>query len=514
MKKPEIKKPGTPPEVPKYMFREQPNGDVFPSRVVPGNSVLELRSQVYQIAITEEGQLFLQPTETGESPKKIYGDVGANTDRYFRTFERLETNLGINLVGQKGSGKTTTIRVMIKTALMLGYPVIFVNFRLGGPPLYEMMRSITQPVMVVFDEFDKNYYDETDKLGVSVQNTLLPVFDGSVGGGKKLFVIAANDRSKISEFLVNRPSRIRYTQMFNMLPFEVALGYINDNLKDKSMFNMLDFLRLRSYCNTLNFDMLATIVDEMNHNKGTGVIETFNIMFGPNDLSGQIHYIATLKKGDEVLETFAVERRNNHMTPFIQLHIDNSTEDEVTWAEVKNLNAADIISCSDDLMTHRYQKGGIEVELVVIAEGLLEETIADTSFRPLPTETQLRIMQLSEKQREFSIKRSTRLMEVAAAKAVFEQKAGIDDKQGDQLNNLAAETVRQVLGGEVSSKDFSPTLLDLPIHHLKDGAFPGHPNYDPNGVGGDGVLINKNRLSRATGNLISGSGPEAKGTGG
>lgn len=295
-------------EKPNFMFRvHEDNGALMPGRLIPSNSMLELAPKVYEPRIFEDGmtkKLGLFEIEAVKPPNKIYGDVHRHVTRYFRTYERLKTNVGVMLLGQKGSGKTTTARCAIQTALQLGMPIIMVNTLIPGDALVYLMESIEQNCVVIFDEYDKTYgktktsEEDCHKVEHEDQNQILRILDGSVGGGKKLFFIIGNDPAKISEFLINRPSRVRYTQTFSLLPLEVLLPYVKDNLKDCTEIQLLHFKKYRELsCGVLNFDMMAALVDEMNHFPIT-LFEAVVEMFSQIKLNNNITYLAEVKQAD------------------------------------------------------------------------------------------------------------------------------------------------------------------------------------------------------------------------
>ena len=80
-------------------------------------------------------------------------------------------------------------------ALKKFLPVIFVNSYVPGVADY--IASIKQPVVVVFDEFDKTFSNKDEEN--DCQTEMLTLFDG-IYPGKKLFVITCNNINHLNEF--------------------------------------------------------------------------------------------------------------------------------------------------------------------------------------------------------------------------------------------------------------------------------------------------------------------------
>ena len=113
---------------PKHAFRQHSDGSVGVVRMVPGNAIMELAPKVYEIRVVDQyGNLRLFETEMRAPPKKVYGDVHDHTNRYFKRFEQYDQNLGVLFIGEKGAGKTTTLRCMMSTAQQLGMPIILIS---------------------------------------------------------------------------------------------------------------------------------------------------------------------------------------------------------------------------------------------------------------------------------------------------------------------------------------------------------------------------------------------------
>ncbi len=203
------------------------------------------------------GELYFQIIPDLEVPSKIYGtSPQENVNRIINTFNDRYNNsksTGVLLTGDKGSGKTLLTKILATDMITLGHPVIVINEPWCGQKFNELIGSINQPAMVLFDEFEK-VYDEED------QQSLLTLLDGTINSSK-LFVMTSNSRN-INEFLTNRPGRIYYTFEYHGLNAEFVEEYARDKLKNQS--NISTIKAVHSAFSSFTFDMLATIVEEMN----------------------------------------------------------------------------------------------------------------------------------------------------------------------------------------------------------------------------------------------------------
>ncbi len=199
------------------------------------------------------GRLFLQTTNDLELPRKIYGDVDTRTNRVIQTFKDRTKSTGVLLTGEKGSGKTLLSKNLSVQLRKQGISTIVVNEPFCGPVFNELIGNIKDPAMVFFDEFEK-VYDEDD------QKLLLTLLDGTVMT-KKLFVLTTNSRD-VDSHLQNRPGRIFYSFEYDGLEESFIREFAEDNLKNKD--NIDSVVTITAMFATFTFDMLAALIEEMN----------------------------------------------------------------------------------------------------------------------------------------------------------------------------------------------------------------------------------------------------------
>lgn len=180
---------------------------------------------------------------------KLYGDTVQQARRILHTFQaRAGQSTGVLLAGQKGSGKTLLAKyISVRAAAELGVSTIVINEPWSGERFNAFIQTIRQPAIVLFDEFEKVYRKtaeveaaefskqqaEQERLmrhGVAYSSTnaesslisnpsqdaILTLLDG-VYPSTMLFLFTVNDKTKISQNMMNRPGRIYYVLDFSGL---------------------------------------------------------------------------------------------------------------------------------------------------------------------------------------------------------------------------------------------------------------------------------------------------------
>jgi SpoVK/Ycf46/Vps4 family AAA+-type ATPase len=228
----------------------------------------------YQVTFHPMKGYYLTKVASYEIQGKIYGDTIKNSARILNTFTNRENATGVLFCGKKGSGKTLQAKHICIEAAKLGISTILVNSAFSGSPFNEFIQKINIPCVLFFDEFEKIYSggstskitdDDDDNFSVGSksvsQQSLLTLMDGSFPT-KKLFILTANNKFDINEFMLNRPGRIYYYIEFNNLLEEFVKEYSEDNLLNKKHISSV--VKITSIFNDFNFDMLKALIEEMN----------------------------------------------------------------------------------------------------------------------------------------------------------------------------------------------------------------------------------------------------------
>lgn len=215
--------------------------------LAPGNYIVK------QNPMTQE--LYLDRVEDFNRPSKIYGNAIARADRILNTFRDRPNATGVLLTGDKGSGKTLLSKeISMRGAEQFGMPTVIINQPWRGDAFNQFIQSITQPCIVLFDEFEK-VYDRDE------QEEVLTLLDG-VFPSQKLFLLTVNDKWRVDQHMQNRPGRIFYLLEYSGLDADFVREYCEDNLNNKDWIT--DMLLIHGTFYSFNFDMLKAIVEESN----------------------------------------------------------------------------------------------------------------------------------------------------------------------------------------------------------------------------------------------------------
>lgn len=203
-------------------------------------------------------------TDLEVKEEKIYGDRYKKVEKALKSFEATDRNFGIILSGKKGIGKSLFAKMIATESTKRGYPVIVVSRAISG--IAGFISSIEQEAVVIFDEFDKTFSngrsDDDDDEGSSIQDELLPLFDG-IDSGKKMFVITCNELYKISTYFKNRPGRFHYHFNLGNPSVDEIREYLTDKLKPE-FYSQIDGVIRLSAISDVNYDILRALVFELN----------------------------------------------------------------------------------------------------------------------------------------------------------------------------------------------------------------------------------------------------------
>lgn len=233
-------------------YNEQKPGSFYPSSPPKFHSSLPIGT--YSVNYNScASKYYLEKIDDFKISSKLYGDVTKNADRILNTFLDRENSTGVLLCGQKGSGKTLTSKYVSCEAAKLNIPTLVVNSAYSGVTFNNFMQGIQQPCVVIFDEYEKVYARR--------QEALLTLLDG-VYPSKKLFLMTSNSKSKVGQYLMNRPGRLFYVIDFHGINWQLINAYLEENLKDKTHIEAV--LAITVLMSEPNFDMIKALVEEMN----------------------------------------------------------------------------------------------------------------------------------------------------------------------------------------------------------------------------------------------------------
>ena len=227
----------------------------------------ELPALSYDVCFSKEMGFFLtQRPNLIPNEEKIYGSHEKKVRKVMNSFSAFNRNLGLILSGQKGIGKSLFARLLANEAHLQGYPVILVNSYIPG--IDNFLATIEQEVVIIFDEFEKNFQKQDRDANHNPQDDMLSLFDG-MNNGKKLFVITCNDANLLSSYLLNRPGRFHYHFTIGAPEANEIREYLTDKLAAEYYHYIDDVIRFSNISN-VTYDLLRAIAFELNQG------ETFN----------------------------------------------------------------------------------------------------------------------------------------------------------------------------------------------------------------------------------------------
>lgn len=228
------------------------NGTTFR---VSSKEAMDLHEQLpagnYTVAVDMMGNFYLEQIDSFEIPSKMYGNTLRHTDRIINSFWDRPQQTGVLLNGEKGSGKSLLAKNLSVRAAETGIPTIVINNPWTGDKFNQLIQSIEQPCIVLFEKV----YDQDS------QEQMLTLLDG-VFPSKKLFVLTCNDKWRIDAHMRNRPGRIFYMLDFKGLDADFIREYCEDNLNAKQFIERI--VQITGTFSAFNFDMLKALVEEMN----------------------------------------------------------------------------------------------------------------------------------------------------------------------------------------------------------------------------------------------------------
>lgn len=391
----------------KYIFHIDGDGSITPRALTRSSAVSEVPPGVYTLVYEEPspmggGKLFLRPESNFKLPERLYGNVNVEVDRFLRSYELNDKNLGVLLIGEQGSGKTLTLKALATKAGAMGFPVILVNRKIPGEILNWFFSTITQPCLVCFDEYDKQYSDEKD------QRAILQLLDGVNTGTKKMYCLTANEEGNLSKYLTNRPSRIRYIRRFRRLELSTVVDYVQTNLPNCTEDHLRAFIHM-ALCdadrsNGMNFDSMAEYVREMKQFGGT-LNETLELMSTTGLKTWSYMEVTGFENGENKYRALAngshtgayASADNWNITFSIRKQVpkakqegEEQQQEELEWKfEPVNLTSDNFKSFGDSHDLLVFEKDGVEFHLRYIdhstsrkVESEVEKTGAGKSTLP------------------------------------------------------------------------------------------------------------------------------------
>ena len=310
-----------------------------------------LRPAIYSIAHNQANGFYLNILKDQlEVPSKIYGNTEDRVDKCLKTYQERTASTGILLTGHKGTGKTLLMSMLANKAITkLKLPVILIQDPFSGSEFSDFVKDIGECVLV-FDEFGKMYASDSRHIGENEvpQKSLSSLMDG-VDKTKRMFILSENNEIDISEFMLNRPSRIYYHFRYNKLDEASVLGYCKDfGVKKPIVQDIIDLSRRSRF---FSFDMLQSLVEE--HLRFDCTIEVATADLNIDTRGDRGTMIEIIKIVERITET----QREIFDTPFV-----TKPSNSYTYIKIKKNNIPSKVGCEVNFSSDGKNSSDIDID--------------------------------------------------------------------------------------------------------------------------------------------------------
>lgn len=304
----------------------------------PGNIIDNLPTDQYELMFDPNSGFSLSRIPRVKPIEfKVYGPVEERVKRIYRRYDYQSQgtmhNTGVLLSGLKGTGKTILLRKLTLEAYERGLPVINVNSY--APGIDTFFGGVTQPVLVIFDEFEKTFGDKEQ------QERLLSMIDGTGSKNGHLFIFAANNAQAVTSYMLSRPGRVHYHFRYKALSDDVIDQYLKDYIKDDERLKVAKAV-LKPV--TVTFDILQAVVWEVNQGYSKDEIED-----GLN-IDTTIRFKLTLEFGDgsEITTEEASFNYDNKYPVSVRIKLPRTNGDEQSTVIYISSKSLVFIETSED----------------------------------------------------------------------------------------------------------------------------------------------------------------------
>ena len=248
------------------------NGDtVMPFKQTEGSIVDKIPAGLYCIKESMFGYYLEKKASSIELPKKIYGSTLDRAARCFSTYDRTSEPLTLGLFGSKGAGKTLLANVLAQTGIDRNMPVIDVSESFNISTEYLAFIESLGPVIVLFDEFlkklsnldipsdkENSAYGAKRERAHTAQDNMLTFLQGT-SNSKRLTILIDNDAQLLSEYIKERPGRMRYRYNYEAIEPAVVEAVGKDSGLTAAQ---IESLVIYTQLTQTTFDVMRVIIQE------------------------------------------------------------------------------------------------------------------------------------------------------------------------------------------------------------------------------------------------------------
>ncbi len=221
----------------------------------------KLPTAVYELEYRDglnPGFLLNKISDNFRLPNKIYDLEVDLIKRVKHVFNNTDKSFGVLFKGLKGTGKTVTAK---KISNDLGLPVILISSPFQGLGMASFVNSITQDVILFFDEFEKTFEFRSNYNEGSISD-LLSLMDGVFTNDQKRLFLFTTNYETMPDSLIARPSRIRYVRDFSDISVDMIKEIFNDLVVNKELIPGL--MKIVKNLRIITVDIVKALAEEAN----------------------------------------------------------------------------------------------------------------------------------------------------------------------------------------------------------------------------------------------------------
>lgn len=199
-------------------------------------------------------QFTFEKVEPFKLLEENFGDLDFKANHIVKSRETSKGTLGVLLYGESGTGKSLLAKTICNRLMEKGYPVVILD---GSSIKYlkNCVEQLKQPSVILLDEFEKMYENPRE------QSELLTILDG-VYRSEHTFILTANELERINNYMLDRPSRIKYAIEYQSLDLDTVRNILTKKLNDKAKVD--EVLAILMQVTNLSFDVLFQFINEVN----------------------------------------------------------------------------------------------------------------------------------------------------------------------------------------------------------------------------------------------------------
>lgn len=243
---------------------------------------------------------FYRMNDYKTSHGKIYGKSEKIAKHVIEAYKgETDKNLGALFSGKKGLGKSLTIRLIVEE-LIKTQPVVVVDQYTNILP---SVLGDLHDAVIVLDEFEKLTRNANGEGGMTPQESLLSILDGTKSLTHNLYLLSVNDAYALDDNLISRPGRIRYHYRYSNIDKDVIREYCNDTLCKERLGEIDDVIEAVQCSSVTSLDIIQSLVKEMNAFKDMPLPEIMECMnIGDAKFDVDVKFICSLDGHDFVVE--------------------------------------------------------------------------------------------------------------------------------------------------------------------------------------------------------------------